>query len=214
MSNDTSLTLFNIRYIASIKKFNILIESYKYKEIRDLMHKMHEESKKVNVDELSVFNDVLLDIFKRRQDLLFEYENTIIREFKDFFKEAKSVKKNKYKNKDSKDKKKTIAILNASAGIAEFDGDVHAYIKHLIQFYNKHKKVSFYIIDYLKDDNIEALLDLIYELREDAENIKAKSILDVLTYVNNIFIEEKNELENWSKKYAKAYDVGKSEQKK
>jgi len=171
---------------------------------------MNEESKKVNVDELSIFNDILLDIFKRRQDFLFEHENIMIREFKDFFKEAKCVKRNKYKDKNSKDKKKTIAILNASDGIARFDGDVHAYIKHLIQFYDKHKKVSFDIVNYIKDDNIEALLDLIHTLREDAESIKAKSILGVLKYVDNIFTEEIIELENWSRKYAKAYDIGRT----
>jgi len=180
MAKDDRLVLFEIKFKASIKKLEELIQKQQSEQIIALLEKMEAEANKVELNTLNGFAQRFKKALQGEstqllQGVLEEYSKLHQR----FTKGCEAVLRNDFR--DDAHKKESISLLSVSHGIDKYGGDAKAYREELIAFCDWFKD-SFSRFEALVE-NQEEMTGFLDELKDRANRIKAHKILHLVEHI-------------------------------
>jgi len=202
MAEDGKLVLFKMKFQASIKKLEQLLETRNVEEIGILLEKMQSEAQKVKIESLNGFNQRFTkalqgDSNASFQGVLEEYQKLHTR----FTEGCEAVLRNRFR--DDTHKKESISLLSVSHGIDKYGGDAKAYREALIAFCEWFKKSLIEFETLLNERQpIEPFLE---ELKTQANRIKAHKILHLVEHISKSTTQgDENQLNKLFERYKKA----------
>jgi len=190
MAKDDKLVLFEIKFKASIKKLEELIQKQQSEQIIALLEKMEAEANKVELNTLNGFAQRFKKALQGEstqllQGVLEEYSKLHQR----FSEGCEAVLHNDFR--DDMHKKESISLLSVSHGIDKYGGDAKAYREELISFRDWFKD-SFEDFEKLVE-NQEDITEFLEELKNRANRIKAHKILHLVEHIEKAAASEGGE---------------------
>jgi len=205
MDNNEEFALFHMKFKASIKKIEELLEIRDIQNATALFDKMQQEANSVKITALDGFSNKLLSIrqnsIKKIQAQLEEFEIL----FKQFLEGCEAVLHNQFQNE--KAKKEIIVLLSVHEGMAHYNSDAKAYREELIEFYNWFKGVYDLLDQLIKNKNIDTLMEFFEELRLRAQRIEAKEIIHFVSLINQTLTQEQTQCKLLLESYQKSVEL-------
>ncbi|MEA2028660.1 MAG: hypothetical protein U9N49_06760 [Campylobacterota bacterium] len=184
MAKDGKLVLFEMKFQASIKKLDELLQESNTEQIKSLLEKMEAEALNVGCETLNGFAQRFEkalqggDSTSSFESVLEEYRKLHQR----FSEGCEAVLHNQFR--DDMHKKESISLLSVSHGIDKYGGDAKAYREELITFCEWFKD-SFVRFEALVEGG-EEITSLLEELKERANRIKAHKILHLVEHIEKV----------------------------
>jgi len=201
MGESKELTLFQVKFKASVKKLEELLAVRDIKNALDLIDKMQKEANRAGIDRLDSFSDKLVAI---QQHSLQKVEARCV-VFEDLYTQViegcEAILHNKFQNEGHK--KEVLELLNVQQGMAQYSSP-KAYREELIAFCDWFKSTLESLQQLIKYEDRKELLAFLEEFKTKAQKIVAKEILYFLASLHQTIAEDKTQLALWLESYKKS----------
>jgi hypothetical protein len=197
--------LFEIKFKASVKKFEELLSARDIKSAATLFEKMQKEANRVEISAIDGFSDKLLSVHKHTFKLIEAKREEFERLHQKLLGACEAILRNQFE--DEAHKKQSIELLNVYKGMAQYGNDAKLYRDALIEFCDWVKGVNEQLAKFVKDENMPTLLNFLEELQTRAQKIELKEILEFVTSINQVITQEKTHFTLLIESYQKSIKV-------
>ncbi|KIM13350.1 MAG: hypothetical protein KU38_01480 [Sulfurovum sp. FS08-3] len=204
MDNST-LTLFKIKFKASIRKLEELLAIRDINNAMTLLEKMKKEANSLEIDSLDSFGTKLMTIqtnsFKK---ILASKEELEVLHGK-FTDGCEAILNNKFQ--DETHKKESLAFVGVYQGMAYYKNDAKAYREALIAFCDWFKESIEKLEQLINEKNFLHFVDLAEQFNAKAQTIQAQEMLQFALTLNKIIVEDKNQCKIFLSSYQKSIEL-------
>jgi len=205
MSDDEALSLFRMKFNASIKKLDELIGQYNIEKAKALFLKMEGEAHKVGCSDLDGYSRRFEAIEEDTSKELERWLEAFQKLSQEFLDACDAVLQNQFRNDAAK--KEALEIISVHAGIEHYRGDVKVYRAELVDFCDFFRASLEMLEKFIIHRDMEKLSLFIQDLQTHAKKIQAHNILEFTDRVESILSQEKIELKELLGRYKSSLKI-------
>ncbi len=204
MDNST-LTLFKIKFKASIRKLEELLAIRDTNNAVALLEKMKKEANSLEIDSIDSFGEKLIAIQTNSFKKIVAHKEELETLHGKFLDGCEAILNNKFQ--DETHKKESLEFVGVYQGMAYYKNDAKAYREALISFCNWFKDMLVHLEQLIQEKNFVDFISLASELDTKAQTIQAQEILQFALALNKIIVEEKNQCKLFLSSYQKSIEL-------